>query len=111
MTYEQVGGNPRSLAEEVDSSEYCGNLSVKDYYDEIAKLHSASYQAQPREGGSLHTVIASGQRAEMIDKFIVQKVRSVTESSYFTNWYFKWRRASKLGTQGTDVDLEITDEI
>lgn len=82
------------LAETVYTISYFEGKSPSDYYEsKISALMEAAYDSQPPRPGTMHIVIASGQRAQIISEYIVQIVKEATDHSEFSSWYSTWQNA------------------
>jgi hypothetical protein len=121
ITAKMLGGNSLlsdrlkkiliELAEMAYLPKYFANKSALEFYEErITKMMSAAYDAQPIDAGTMHVVMASGQMAEIINDYIVQIVRDVTDSSYYKSWKERWDKATKAGQEGKEIDLNLNDE-
>jgi len=99
------------LAKTAYTPDYFEGQPVENYYAEkISLLMETSSEAQPRDGGTMHIVIASGDHAEIVDDFIERIVEDVTSPDSFSDWKIHWDRASELGAMGEELDLDITDK-
>ena len=92
-------------AESAYTSEFFEGKTVSQYYDNlVSRLMKASYDAQPDIGTS-YGVIASGERAQIIDDLIIRLVKDISEPSYFSQWKPKWDKATELGSEGIKTEL------
>jgi hypothetical protein len=84
------------LAETVYTASYFEGKSASEFYGtKISTLMVAAYDAQPPQPGTMHTVIASGQRAEIISEYIIQIVKEATDHSQFAESTSQWLNATK----------------
>lgn len=88
-----------------------GQSTTEYYSSKISRFMSSSYESQPTDSGSMHTVMAHGEMSEIADEFVIKIVKDVTDESYFPVWKKKWDRASELGAKGEEVDLDLTNEL
>lgn len=100
------------LSETAYTEDFFEGQSTADYYNEkISRLTKASHDSQPRGGGTMHVVMASGEMSDIVDEFVVKIVKDVADEDYFPVWKKKWDRAGELGAEGKEVNLDLTDEL
>jgi len=74
------------------------------FHQKIGRLMDSAYAAQPKQPGTMHIVIASGQRAEIIKEYIVRIVKDATAESFFAFWKASWDRAIECNKDDSEFD-------
>jgi hypothetical protein len=96
----------RDLAATAFQKSYFEGMSVEEFFQQrISRLMDAAYAAQPRTPGTMHIVIAAGQRSEIIKEYILEIVSGALFGDDYLEWLQLWNRANLCDENDEQFDL------
>ena len=96
----------KDLAATAFQKSYFEGMSVEEFFQQrISRLMDAAYAAQPRTPGTMHIVIAAGQRSEIIKEYILEIVSGALFGEDYLEWLQLWNRANLCEENDEQFDL------